>query len=881
MDPLSITSGALACITAIVQTSKAITNFIRGCREARSDLTVISRELSELGIVLELLKDDSDVADDRVIPEAIQRQILSILANCKDVIGKIDDLLAQYDGKTGPARWVLSGKRDAANLRQSLEAHRGALGLALETVTLSIAKDIKQDTTALRNDTTDIKEDTGQILAEIERLKQLVSANGDESSKFLLNRYLDNMTTYAETVCDETTKVYDSPHYSGDENSRLGSPARDEDFHSRYHDTITQAASEGPILDPDGNRDPQLHRERLDHNFARIFQEFARPASRSPGLSPLGNRDPPAVGELTTRDDSSPTIQQAEGSETQQKLRSRPQFDSAVSDETESQAATLHSVGSTRRSQPKRSTTATKSERGGCLEIGGAEIDLMEQGYVTPTSTRRKQKGPDKHPFERAARQRRRRPSSEPGTCSDTDHSDCGFEVDGRGNLAYVHHERARPVAASMSFTLAGDSAATAPKPSPSSVMASLSEPQPLVLSQSVPLSFRGRVSPMEFSPDSLYLAFHVEDRRGSRNEVQVTRVHSLASFSAGPKSAKMNFTSWFGSHEAKSVSKLSFYGPGSKLLTMETNRKRITQKPLIEMWDWASDKRVKLPGTSREVIGRDSVAIRDWTTSIAGFGGYMLWDTDITSYPFVEDGSETLWPHPLPLRLYPRVKLVSMPTGTFIAAYGARDVNPESPLLAFLDSKGYLTSYLMKEGDETAEADDLLSAGQLPHDSRIKIACVWGQKHTARRITVWYPETESIHTRTAEPLIHPKIRHNNVLYGIREGADSKLFLVRQLLSTLGSRLHNLPIDVRHLPKLASRIVPSRALNFEVSPDGKTLAIPSPLGNAVLLYDLPPIPGVSEADITPLEAVEPYTILGVKRRTAQTNPGADGRPPYI
>ncbi|KAB5571991.1 hypothetical protein GE09DRAFT_1282463 [Coniochaeta sp. 2T2.1] len=848
MDPLSITSGALACITAIVQTSKAITNFIRGCREARSDLTVISRELSELGIVLELLKDDSDVADDSVIPEAIQRQILSILANCKGVIAKIDDLLAQHDGRTGPARWVLSGKRDAANLRQSLEAHRGALGLALETVTLSIAKHIKQDTTALRNDTTDIKEDTGRILAEIERLKQLVSANGDESSKFLLNRYLENMTTYAETVCDETTKDYESLHYSDDARSPPGSPVRDEELYASHHATTTLAAPEGPhISDEFANLNVGPHRGRLEC-------EPDVPLSRSGGLSPLRNRDPTAVGEPTTRDDSSPIIQQAERSETQQKLRSRPQFDSAVSGETESQAATLHNVGGTRTSEQKISTTATKSDRRGSLDIGGAEIDLMEHGYVmaTPASTRRNQKAPDKHPFERAARRRRRRPSSEPGTCSDTDHSDCGFEVDGRGNLAYVHHERARPVAASMSFTWAGDSAGTAPKPSPNSVMPSLSEPQPLVLSHSVPLSFRGHVSPMEFSPDSHYLAFHVEDRRGSRNEVHVTSVHSLASFSRGPKSANLKFKSWFGSHEAKSVSKLSFYGPE-------------------KMWDWASDKRVKLPGASREVIGRGSAAIRDWTTSIAGSGGYMLWDADITSYPFVEDGTETHSPHPLPLRLYPRVKLVSMPSGTFIAAYGGRDVNPEWPLLAFLDSKGYMASYLMNEGGEAAEADDLLSAGQLPHDSKIKIVCVWGQKQTARRLTVWYPEIESINSSTVEALKHPKFRHNNVLYGIRGGADSKLFLTRRVLSTHGSLLRKLPIDVRLLPIVASPVP-----NFEVSPDGKTLAIPSPLGNAVLLYDLPPIPGVSEADTTPLEAVEPYIDFGVKGRTSQTSSGAPG-----
>jgi hypothetical protein len=65
----------------------------------------------------------------------------------------------------------------------------------------SIARDIKVDTQEIRNDTTAIKEDTTQILAEIARLQarlpeeeRVSSANG-----FALQRYLDNLTSYAES----------------------------------------------------------------------------------------------------------------------------------------------------------------------------------------------------------------------------------------------------------------------------------------------------------------------------------------------------------------------------------------------------------------------------------------------------------------------------------------------------------------------------------------------------------------------------------------------------------------------------------------------------------------------------------------------------------
>ena len=73
-------------------------------------------------------------------------------------------------------------------------------------------RDIKADTQEIRNDTAaipDIKEDTTQILAEIARLRaqlpnnvELQGLEGHGSSGLMLQRYLDNLTTYAETTYD-------------------------------------------------------------------------------------------------------------------------------------------------------------------------------------------------------------------------------------------------------------------------------------------------------------------------------------------------------------------------------------------------------------------------------------------------------------------------------------------------------------------------------------------------------------------------------------------------------------------------------------------------------------------------------------------------------
>lgn len=204
MDPLSITTGCLSLLGAIANTTIAISGFVKGCREARRDLTDVSRELSDLKIVLELLKDDSEAVGEAAIPEAMHSQIKSLLTGCHGVILTVDKVIQRHEGRLAAVKWVADGKKEVAYLRQSLEAYRGTLSLTLETVNLSVTKAIKVDTTALKSDTADIKEDTSQILAEIARLRSLLSE--EQQDNVIMERYLDSITSYAETVYDEAVR---------------------------------------------------------------------------------------------------------------------------------------------------------------------------------------------------------------------------------------------------------------------------------------------------------------------------------------------------------------------------------------------------------------------------------------------------------------------------------------------------------------------------------------------------------------------------------------------------------------------------------------------------------------------------------------------------
>jgi hypothetical protein len=138
MDPLSITATCVGLASTITRTSLAVISFVKDVRSARSDLDVISRELSSLKIILELLAEDVNDSTTLSIPQTLQKQITGIITNCTGVVVDIEKTLVEHGGgrMNKAAKWVASGKSDVAKLRLSLEAHKSALEIALDMVAL-------------------------------------------------------------------------------------------------------------------------------------------------------------------------------------------------------------------------------------------------------------------------------------------------------------------------------------------------------------------------------------------------------------------------------------------------------------------------------------------------------------------------------------------------------------------------------------------------------------------------------------------------------------------------------------------------------------------------------------------------------------------------
>ncbi|KAF5714101.1 hypothetical protein FMUND_7603 [Fusarium mundagurra] len=201
MDPLSITTGCIGLISTIGTLSLSINSFVRTCREARSDLDRVARELLSLQTVLELIKDAID--EDTTFPNTLAYHVSSILANCHSVVIELQGCVTKYCNNRlrTKAGWAINGQGDVAKLRSNLEAHRAALELALDMLALNTAKATKIDTTEIRNDTSAIKDGTAQILEEISQLQARLSSQDD----YILQKFLEDITTYTENALDEAS----------------------------------------------------------------------------------------------------------------------------------------------------------------------------------------------------------------------------------------------------------------------------------------------------------------------------------------------------------------------------------------------------------------------------------------------------------------------------------------------------------------------------------------------------------------------------------------------------------------------------------------------------------------------------------------------------
>jgi hypothetical protein len=134
MEVVAAASSIIGIIDVISKASKAAAEFMRDVKDARSEMISVRQDLSSLSTVLDIIVGDFEDSSNPGVPESLHKKILGIALNCSDVVSQIDRCIRNQGGSR--LSWVTSGRSEVANLRNTLQARKFALDIALEMVSM-------------------------------------------------------------------------------------------------------------------------------------------------------------------------------------------------------------------------------------------------------------------------------------------------------------------------------------------------------------------------------------------------------------------------------------------------------------------------------------------------------------------------------------------------------------------------------------------------------------------------------------------------------------------------------------------------------------------------------------------------------------------------
>ncbi|KAI0537112.1 Rho GTPase activation protein [Xylaria digitata] len=208
MDSIRITADCVALSSRIAQLLTTLTGFVRHVREARSDVDAVSRELHSLQTVLGLLKEDA-----ALFPPELAEHTPGMIEHCSLVMDKLDEYVAVLDDpelskQEKRMQWLDKGRTETASFRTTLEAHRAAIGLALDLVGATTIRDLTCETNPSKRTPRERQQVDSEVMTDISRIliqmgqlcMRLPSEFEKSPSHFSLHKYMGYLKLYAEAI---------------------------------------------------------------------------------------------------------------------------------------------------------------------------------------------------------------------------------------------------------------------------------------------------------------------------------------------------------------------------------------------------------------------------------------------------------------------------------------------------------------------------------------------------------------------------------------------------------------------------------------------------------------------------------------------------------
>ncbi|KXJ88043.1 hypothetical protein Micbo1qcDRAFT_207791 [Microdochium bolleyi] len=281
---MEVAGTALAVASAAATTTLAITKLVIEARELKEELETTQAELKSIDGVLFTIADliHSSTFGGSAISAALLQRVSNVLKRCDIAVMDTSSLVRRFSGGglRRTAKWLIAGKQEVAAMQVRLVRCKQDLNLVLSMLNMSISNANRMDTAQLVQGNDSIQRDVQHIILAIRSLQDdhakmdellvlLRSQSAQSSHNPMLNEFMDNLTTYAQTVYERSTVIADEdleaysalpsrpPFEQGEADARLlGHPTescipKEEDWDSIFSDTKAGSQSPSPLTRSD------------------------------------------------------------------------------------------------------------------------------------------------------------------------------------------------------------------------------------------------------------------------------------------------------------------------------------------------------------------------------------------------------------------------------------------------------------------------------------------------------------------------------------------------------------------------------------------------------------------------------------------------------
>ncbi|KXJ86562.1 hypothetical protein Micbo1qcDRAFT_219150 [Microdochium bolleyi] len=216
---MEVAGSCLALAGATVSVSLAITKLVTEIIDLKEDLGLVKAELESIDSILFLIADNVHkiTRDGAMVSKSLATRLDEVICACQSAVQETSEFATKYSegGLRRGVGWVVAGKRDLGKMREHLRARRMDLDVCLNMLNISLASGLRIGTTQILDQQAIIHDDVQGIMKGIqslqadstkmeELLELLRSMATHRTDNFMMDRFIDSLTSYAETVHDRS-----------------------------------------------------------------------------------------------------------------------------------------------------------------------------------------------------------------------------------------------------------------------------------------------------------------------------------------------------------------------------------------------------------------------------------------------------------------------------------------------------------------------------------------------------------------------------------------------------------------------------------------------------------------------------------------------------